>query len=68
MRRAQGHPDMGDKINAMLDNYHSRVAAEREQMASGRAVRAKPGITIGLLPVGTGIEVSRYEPQEGNRP
>jgi predicted O-methyltransferase YrrM len=28
----------------------------------GRAVRAKPGITSVLLPVGTGIEVSRYEP------
>jgi predicted O-methyltransferase YrrM len=28
----------------------------------GRAVRAKPGITSVMLPVGTGIEVSRYEP------
>ena len=27
-----------------------------------RAVRAKPGMTSVLLPVGTGIEVSRYEP------
>jgi predicted O-methyltransferase YrrM len=26
------------------------------------AIRAKPGITSVLLPVGTGIEVSRYEP------
>lgn len=30
--------------------------------AYGRAIRAKPGITSVLLPVGTGIEVSRYEP------
>ncbi|BEV14353.1 DUF1442 domain-containing protein [Herbaspirillum sp. DW155] len=30
--------------------------------AYARAVRAKPGITSVLLPVGTGIEVSRYEP------
>jgi predicted O-methyltransferase YrrM len=29
----------------------------------GRAVRAKPGIASVLLPVGTGIEVSRYEPR-----
>ena len=28
----------------------------------GRAVRAKPGITSVWLPVGTGIEVSRFEP------
>jgi predicted O-methyltransferase YrrM len=28
----------------------------------GRAVRAKPGMRSVLLPVGTGIEVSRYEP------
>ncbi|MBO9581215.1 MAG: class I SAM-dependent methyltransferase [Sphingobium sp.] len=28
----------------------------------GRAVRAKPGITSVLLPVGQGIEISRYEP------
>ncbi len=28
----------------------------------GRAVRAKPGITSVLLPVGSGLEVSRYEP------
>ncbi len=28
----------------------------------GRAVRAKPGITSVLLPVGSGIEVSRYDP------
>jgi predicted O-methyltransferase YrrM len=28
----------------------------------GRAVRAKPGMSSVLLPVGSGIEVSRYEP------
>lgn len=28
----------------------------------GRAIRAKAGITSVLLPVGTGIEVSRYQP------
>lgn len=28
----------------------------------GRAVRAKPGITSVLLPVGTGVEVSRFAP------
>ncbi|MGU1062156.1 O-methyltransferase [Pseudomonas aeruginosa] len=30
--------------------------------AYARAIRAKPGMTSVLLPVGTGIEVSRYEP------
>lgn len=30
--------------------------------AYGRAIRAKPGITSVLLPVGSGMEVSRYEP------
>lgn len=30
--------------------------------AYSRAVRGKPGITSVLLPVGTGIEVSRYDP------
>jgi predicted O-methyltransferase YrrM len=29
----------------------------------GRAVRAKPGMASVLLPVGSGIEVSRYEPE-----
>ena len=28
----------------------------------GRAVRAKPGMTSVLLPVGSGLEVSQYEP------
>jgi predicted O-methyltransferase YrrM len=31
----------------------------------GKAVRAKPGITSVLLPVGSGIEVSRFEPSDG---
>lgn len=30
--------------------------------AYGRAVRAKPGMTSVLLPVGSGLEISRYEP------
>ena len=30
----------------------------------GRAVRAKPGITSVMLPVGSGIEVSRFEPDQ----
>lgn len=30
--------------------------------AYARAIRAKPGMTSVLLPVGTGIDVSRYEP------
>ncbi|WP_291364818.1 O-methyltransferase [Acetobacter sp. UBA5411] len=31
----------------------------------GRAIRALPGISSVLLPVGTGIEVSRFEPNAG---
>ncbi|MFT8897725.1 MAG: class I SAM-dependent methyltransferase [Acetobacter sp.] len=31
----------------------------------GRAIRALPGISSVLLPVGTGIEVSRFEPDAG---
>ena len=31
-------------------------------MRYGRAIRAKPGMTSVLLPVGTGLEISRYEP------
>jgi predicted O-methyltransferase YrrM len=30
----------------------------------GRAVRAKPGISSVMLPVGSGIEVSRFEPEQ----
>lgn len=33
----------------------------------GRAVRALPGISSVLLPVGSGIEVSRFEPQDISR-
>jgi predicted O-methyltransferase YrrM len=32
--------------------------------AYGKAVRAKPDITSVLLPVGTGLEISRYEPEQ----
>ncbi|TBU88482.1 O-methyltransferase [Phytopseudomonas dryadis] len=31
-------------------------------LAYGRAIRGKPGISSVLLPVGSGIEVSRYQP------
>lgn len=34
----------------------------------GMAVRAKPGISSVLLPVGTGLEVSRYDATQGMRP
>jgi predicted O-methyltransferase YrrM len=32
----------------------------------GKAIRAMPGITSVLLPVGTGIEISRFEPIEAS--
>ncbi|THF62727.1 O-methyltransferase [Pseudothauera rhizosphaerae] len=36
--------------------------ANEEVRRYGRAVRAKPGITSVLLPVGSGLEISRYDP------
>lgn len=33
----------------------------------GRAVRAKPGITSILVPVGSGLEISRYHAEEGTQ-
>ena len=35
---------------------------DEEVKRYGRAVRARPGITSVLLPVGSGIEISRFEP------
>jgi len=35
--------------------------------AYGRAVRAEPGITSVLLPIGSGLEVSRYDPTDVDR-
>ena len=54
------YPKLNPGAIIVADNMY-RPGGE-EVKAYGRAVRAKPGMTSVLLPVGTGIEVSRYEP------
>lgn len=55
------YPKLNPGAIVVADNM-LRPGGEEVQ-AYRRAVRAKPGMTSVLLPVGTGIEVSRYEPQ-----
>jgi predicted O-methyltransferase YrrM len=54
------YPKLNPGAIVVADNM-LRPGGEEVQ-AYGRAVRAKPGMTSVLLPVGTGIEVSRYQP------
>jgi predicted O-methyltransferase YrrM len=54
------YPKLNPGAIVVADNM-LRPGGEEVQ-AYGRAVRAKPGMTSVLLPVGTGIEISRYEP------
>ncbi|PZR75132.1 MAG: hypothetical protein DI537_45310 [Stutzerimonas stutzeri] len=44
----------------VADNMLGRAAPGA--IAYGQAIRGMPGITSIVLPVGSGIEVSRYEP------
>ena len=60
---------MDDKVTAVLDEYHGLIREQREQPSTGgedvrrygKAIRAKPGIASVLLPVGSGLEISRLE-------
>ena len=54
------YPKLNPGAIVVADNM-LRPGGEEVQ-AYGRAVRAKSGMTSVLLPVGTGIEISRYEP------
>lgn len=54
------YPKLNPGAIVVADNM-LRPGGEEVQVY-GRAVRAKPGMTSVLLPVGTGIEISRYEP------
>jgi predicted O-methyltransferase YrrM len=54
------YPKLNPGAIVVADNM-LRPGGEEVQ-AYGRAIRAKRGMTSVLLPVGTGIEVSRYEP------
>ena len=53
---------MDDKVKAVLDAYHVLRPANEEVKQYAKAVRALPGMTSVLLPVGSGIEISRFEP------
>ncbi len=53
-------PKLNPGAIIVADNMIHPGGAEVERY--GRAVRAKPGMTSVLLPVGSGIEVSRFEP------
>jgi predicted O-methyltransferase YrrM len=54
------HPKLNPGAIIVADNM-LRPGGE-DVKRYGRAVRAKPGITSVLPPVGTGLEVSRFEP------
>ncbi len=54
------YPKLNPGAIIVADNMLGRVAPGAK--AYGQAVRSKPGITSVLLPVGSGIEVSRFEP------
>ena len=54
------YPKLNPGAIAVADNMLRPGNADVQHY--GRAVRAKPGITSVLLPVGTGLEVSRFAP------
>ena len=54
------YPKLNPGAIVVADNMLRPGGEEIE--AYSRAVRAKSGMTSVLLPVGTGIEISRYEP------
>lgn len=53
------YPKLNPGAIIVADNMLGPDPAVKEY---GRAIRARPGITSVLLPIGSGIEVSRYEP------
>ena len=55
------YPKLNPGAIVVADNM-LRPGGEEVQ-AYRRAIRAKPGMTSVLLPVGAGIEISRYEPR-----
>lgn len=54
------HPKLNAGAIIVADNMF--MPGNEDVKRYGEAVRAKPGITSILLPVGSGIEVSRYDP------
>jgi predicted O-methyltransferase YrrM len=58
-------PKLAAGATIVADNMLRPVEAKADALAYRRAVRAKPGVTSVLLPVGSGIEVSRLNgPQD----
>lgn len=54
------YPKLNPGAIVVADNMI--MPGNEEVKAYGRAIRAKPGITSVLLPVGSGIEISRFAP------
>ncbi|MBB6484435.1 O-methyltransferase [Rhizobium lusitanum] len=54
------YPKLNPGAIIVADNMY--MPANEDVKRYGEAVRTKPGITSVLLPVGSGIEVSRYDP------
>jgi predicted O-methyltransferase YrrM len=59
------YPKLNPGAIIVADNMIRPGGEEVERY--GRAVRAKPGMTSVLLPVGAGIEISRFEPAASER-
>jgi len=58
-------PKLAAGATVVADNMLRPVEAKQDALAYRRAVRSKPGVTSVLLPVGSGIEVSRLRgPQD----
>ncbi|MFI4933608.1 MAG: O-methyltransferase [Caulobacterales bacterium] len=52
-------PKLAPGAIVVADNMLQPAAAREEALAYRRAVRAKPGVASVLLPIGSGIEISR---------
>lgn len=55
------YPKLAPGAFVAADNMHQPEYALRDALAYRRHVRAKPGIESVLLPLGSGIELSRYK-------
>ncbi|PYD59371.1 methyltransferase [Novacetimonas maltaceti] len=55
------YPRLNPGAIVVADNMIRPATEDVKQY--GRAIRARPGMSSVLLPVGTGIEVSRFEPE-----
>jgi len=58
-------PKLAKGATIVADNMLRPVEAKQDALAYRRAVRAKPGVASVLLPVGSGLEISRLLDNEG---